>query len=251
MKPFTDEASSATAAVPIPPTLVSQSTESITADSNHLKHPTVMRESQTFSKSLAPSSGPRAPSSDRDMNGSTNVEGNLHHGEQGTKQVELMGGAVMEAIGTQNRQSKKVSHPSVADSDMRKIAEVNKDNEKRIQMFKLAIVKFVKNILTPSWKEGHLSKEAYKIIVKKVVDKVVGTLQKTDIPQTQRNIDHYVSYSETKLTNLVQVNSVSSSIPFSFLFHIFTLVYAQILVLVVTTVLICLMQAYLDRYAKS
>ncbi|XP_022133068.1 zinc finger CCCH domain-containing protein 38 isoform X2 [Momordica charantia] len=75
---------------------------------------------------------------------------------------------------------------------------------KGIRAFKFELVEFVKELLKPTWKEGHISKDVYKTIVKKVVDKVTGTLQGGHIPQTQEKIDHYLSFSKSKLTKLVQ-----------------------------------------------
>ncbi|KAK8506726.1 hypothetical protein V6N13_065858 [Hibiscus sabdariffa] len=70
--------------------------------------------------------------------------------------------------------------------------------------FKFALVEFVKDLLKPAWKEGQIGKEAYKSIVKKVVDKVTATMQGTNIPQTPEKIDQYLSFSKPKLSKLVQ-----------------------------------------------
>ncbi|KAK7410873.1 hypothetical protein VNO78_02065 [Psophocarpus tetragonolobus] len=70
--------------------------------------------------------------------------------------------------------------------------------------FKFALVEFVKELLKPTWKEGQITKEDYKTIVKKVVDKVTGTMQGANIPQTQEKIDQYLSFSKPKLNKLVQ-----------------------------------------------
>lgn len=70
--------------------------------------------------------------------------------------------------------------------------------------FKFALVEFVKDLLKPTWKDGQINKDAYKTIVKKVVDKVTSTMQGANIPQTQEKIDHYLSFSKPKLTKLVQ-----------------------------------------------
>ncbi|RZC69401.1 hypothetical protein C5167_032491, partial [Papaver somniferum] len=75
---------------------------------------------------------------------------------------------------------------------------------KGMRVFKFALVQFVKEILKPTWKEGQMSKEAHKTIVKKVVDKVTSTIQAAQIPQTQEKTDQYLSYSKPKLTKLVQ-----------------------------------------------
>ncbi|KDP24789.1 hypothetical protein JCGZ_25410 [Jatropha curcas] len=79
----------------------------------------------------------------------------------------------------------------------------NKD-VKGLRAFKFALVEFVKELLKPTWKEGQMSKDAYKNIVKKVVDKVTGTMQGANVPQTQEKIQQYLSFSKPKLTKLVQ-----------------------------------------------
>ncbi|KAK7353632.1 hypothetical protein VNO80_19083 [Phaseolus coccineus] len=75
---------------------------------------------------------------------------------------------------------------------------------KGIRAFKFALVEFVKELLKPTWKEGQITKDDYKIIVKKVVDKVTGSMQGANIPQTQEKIDNYLSFSKPKLNKLVQ-----------------------------------------------
>ncbi|KAF7834165.1 zinc finger CCCH domain-containing protein 38-like isoform X1 [Senna tora] len=80
---------------------------------------------------------------------------------------------------------------------------------KGIRAFKFALVEFVKELLKPTWKDGKINKEDYKTIVKKVVDKVTGTMQGAHIPQTQEKIDHYLTISKPKLNKLVQVSDGS------------------------------------------
>ncbi|XP_068648182.1 zinc finger CCCH domain-containing protein 38-like isoform X2 [Aristolochia californica] len=75
---------------------------------------------------------------------------------------------------------------------------------KGVRMFKFALVEFVKEMLKPTWKEGHMSKEAHKTIVKKVVDKVTSSVRVPNVPQTQEKIDSYLSHSKPKLSKLVQ-----------------------------------------------
>ncbi|CAA7053062.1 unnamed protein product [Microthlaspi erraticum] len=70
--------------------------------------------------------------------------------------------------------------------------------------FKFALVEIVKELLKPAWKDGKMNKDGYKNIVKKVVEKVTGTMQTGNVPQTQEEIVHYLSSSKPKLTNLVQ-----------------------------------------------
>eukprot|EP01018_Ginkgo_biloba_P019238 Gb_26302 [translate_table: standard] len=83
--------------------------------------------------------------------------------------------------------------------------ESKKNKEIRMmKLFRSVLAEFVKDVLKPTWREGHMSKEAFKTIVKKVVDKVTGTLQSHQIPKTQERIDQYVASSRPKLTKLVQ-----------------------------------------------
>ncbi|XP_020276202.1 uncharacterized protein LOC109850577 [Asparagus officinalis] len=174
LKPFTDEASAGTPVVLIEPSSRSPSTEPIISDSSNLKHPNVSKESQISPKSLA--SINTLPSC------SSNLEGKLQHGKE----------------------QQNTSRSNVRDHDMMEVGNVNKEDEKGIQLFKFALVEFVKEILRPSWQEGHLSKGAHKTIAKKVVDKVTGTLQGNNIPRTQGDVDRYINSCRTELTNLVQ-----------------------------------------------
>lgn len=82
---------------------------------------------------------------------------------------------------------------------------------KGMRAFKFALVEIVKELLKPAWKEGKMNKDGYKNIVKKVVEKVTGTMQSGNVPQTQEKIDHYLSASKPKLTKLVQVPSYVNS----------------------------------------
>ncbi|KAJ4896562.1 Zinc finger CCCH domain-containing protein 38 [Raphanus sativus] len=105
------------------------------------------------------------------------------------------------------------------ETDAEKVVEEEEDDEddgagdenkkkekdpKGMRAFKFSLVEIVKELLKPAWKEGGMNKDAYKNIVKKVVDKVTGAIQTGSIPQTQEKIDHYLSASKPKLTKLVQ-----------------------------------------------
>ncbi|CAN8270261.1 unnamed protein product [Cochlearia groenlandica] len=82
--------------------------------------------------------------------------------------------------------------------------EDKKGKDKGTRAFKFALVEIVKELLKPAWKEGKMNKDGYKNIVKKVVEKVTGTIQSGNVPQTQEKIDIYLSASKPKLTKLVQ-----------------------------------------------
>lgn len=70
--------------------------------------------------------------------------------------------------------------------------------------FKSSLVELIKEILKPTWKDGKITKEDYKTIVKKVTDKVTGTVQRVHIPQTREKIERYLSVSKPKVNKLIQ-----------------------------------------------
>ncbi|VFQ94971.1 unnamed protein product [Cuscuta campestris] len=79
----------------------------------------------------------------------------------------------------------------------------NKD-DKVARLFKISLIESVKEILKPTWKEGQMSREVHKTIVKKVVDKVMGSIQGGHFPKTQDKIEHYLSHSKGKISKLAQ-----------------------------------------------
>ncbi|KAI3686551.1 hypothetical protein L1987_80230 [Smallanthus sonchifolius] len=76
-------------------------------------------------------------------------------------------------------------------------------DSRSMKLFKIALADFVKEVLKPSWRQGNMSKEAFKTIVKKTVDKVSGAMKKHHIPKSQAKINHYIDSSQRKLTKLV------------------------------------------------
>lgn len=88
--------------------------------------------------------------------------------------------------------------------DQIKSPSKSKNKESRsMKLFKVALADFVKEVLKPSWREGNMSKEAFKTIVKKTVDKVSGAMKSHQIPKSQAKIDQYIVSSQRKLTKLV------------------------------------------------
>ncbi|KAL9227308.1 hypothetical protein vseg_003011 [Gypsophila vaccaria] len=79
----------------------------------------------------------------------------------------------------------------------------NKDS-RSMKLFKVAIANFVKEVLKPQWRQGNMSKEVFKTIVKKTVDKVSGAMKNHRLPKSQAKIDHYIDSSRRKLTQLVE-----------------------------------------------
>lgn len=78
-----------------------------------------------------------------------------------------------------------------------------------LRLFRVAIADFVKEVLKPSWRQGNMSKEAFKTIVKKTVDKVSGAMKSHQVPKSQAKINRYIDSSQRKLTKLVMVSSLS------------------------------------------
>lgn len=76
-------------------------------------------------------------------------------------------------------------------------------DSRSMKLFKGALADFVKEVLKPSWRQGNMSKEAFKTIVKKTVDKVSGAMKSHQVPKSQTKIDHYIDSSQGKLTKLV------------------------------------------------
>lgn len=86
-----------------------------------------------------------------------------------------------------------------------KMDEEQKES-KALRYFRAALVDFVKELVKPKWREGHLSKDAHKIIVKRTVERVLSTLQPQQTPSTEESIKQYLSASEQKISKLVEVS---------------------------------------------
>ncbi|KAK1403899.1 hypothetical protein POM88_003504 [Heracleum sosnowskyi] len=77
-------------------------------------------------------------------------------------------------------------------------------NGKSLHAFKFVLTEFVKELLNPTWNEQKIDKETFKTIAKKVVKKVIFSVQSTHIPQTQEGINNYLAVSKLKISKLVQ-----------------------------------------------
>ncbi|KAJ8769134.1 hypothetical protein K2173_000909 [Erythroxylum novogranatense] len=114
------------------------------------------------------------------------------------------GGDTKESMEIQTNNAQDSGSPEKIDEDDKHGENRKNKDVKGIRAFKFALVEFVKEILKPTWKEGQMSKDAYKNIVKKVVDKVTGTMKVASLPQTQEKIEQYLSFAKPKLTKLTQ-----------------------------------------------
>ncbi|CAL1372812.1 unnamed protein product [Linum trigynum] len=81
--------------------------------------------------------------------------------------------------------------------------EVQKES-RSARHFRTALIDCVKELLKPTWREGHLSKDAHNTIVRKSVEKVISTMQSNQVPTTPESIKHYLHFSRTKIAKLVE-----------------------------------------------
>lgn len=78
------------------------------------------------------------------------------------------------------------------------------DQESKVKNFRSALVDFVKDQVKPAWRRGRVSKDAHKMIVKKTVEKVLGTIQLNQIPNTVDLTQQYLSSLQPKIVKLVR-----------------------------------------------
>ncbi|XP_015693173.1 zinc finger CCCH domain-containing protein 36-like [Oryza brachyantha] len=70
--------------------------------------------------------------------------------------------------------------------------------------FRFHLVEHVKELVKPIWKEGNLSKDAHKLIVKKSVDKIFASVEPSQRPGTKKLIATYIEASAPKIEKLVK-----------------------------------------------
>ncbi|XP_051129511.1 zinc finger CCCH domain-containing protein 55-like [Andrographis paniculata] len=125
---------------------------------------------------------------------------------RGINEMKKMGQSSKELGESNDNESKGIEKDMESDRHGRvgeKSAAAGKD-DKIMRPFKNSLIEFVKELLKPTWKEGKMSREVHKTIVKKVVEKITSTIQADHIPRTQDKVDHYLSYSKPKIDKLVQ-----------------------------------------------
>lgn len=88
--------------------------------------------------------------------------------------------------------------------------EKDSSSSRSMKLFQVALTKFVKELLKPSWRQGNMSKEAFKTIVKRAVDKVSNSMEGRRVPKSKAKIDKYIDSSRDKLTKLVMVKKHKS-----------------------------------------
>jgi hypothetical protein len=63
---------------------------------------------------------------------------------------------------------------------------------------------YAKELLKPKWQEGIMTKEAFKTIIKKTVDKVTRTIKPDHIPNNEEKVTSYMNSARPKILKLVQ-----------------------------------------------
>ncbi|XP_022012274.1 protein FRIGIDA-ESSENTIAL 1 isoform X1 [Helianthus annuus] len=147
-------------------------------------------------------------------NNGINVDSNEAAGaktKQETKNSESKGkdhpGDVVQASKVHFSSHDSLGGPTKEVNNHKLVFDVGGDmhrESKPVRHFRAALVEFVKELVKPTWRDGKLSKDAHKLIVKKAVDKVLTTLPPEHIPSVKESIDMYLTSSQTKLMNLVE-----------------------------------------------
>lgn len=138
--------------------------------------------------------------------GGTAVSANdsLENEEYG-ETADVAVGAVLNGTPSNPNDATDVNAGEIEIDQVKTSGKKKKSKERSMKLFKISIATFVKEVLKPSWRQGNMSKEAFKTIVKKTVDKVSGAMKSHQIPKSQAKINHYIDSSRGKLTKLVMV----------------------------------------------
>ncbi|KAL3016117.1 hypothetical protein AAZX31_06G194900 [Glycine max] len=133
---------------------------------------------------------------------STTSQNNDEYGETADAEV----GAVENESLSDDVDVAKMTSGEVEINQVKSPGKRKKSKDSRsMKLFKVSIANFVKEVLKPSWRQGNMSKVAFKTIVKKTVDKVSGAMKGHRVPKSQVKISQYIDSSQRKLTKLVMV----------------------------------------------
>lgn len=108
------------------------------------------------------------------------------------------------ADGNSKLQSDGVIEKEVGVQKGRETNELDEEESKAIKYFRAVLIDFVKELMKPIWHEGRLSKDVYKVIVQKAEDKILSSLQPSQVPNTPESIKQYLSASRPKILKLIQ-----------------------------------------------
>jgi hypothetical protein len=130
------------------------------------------------------------------------------HPKETDKQAATSKQEIAASPKVDNKQEQEIASSPKVDNKQEQENIKNNNNtgkeDKTMKVFKIALVELVKEILKPKWKEGQMSRDVHKTIVKKTVDKVSSTIPGDQIPNTQDKITHYLSISKPKINKLIQ-----------------------------------------------
>ncbi|KZV43328.1 hypothetical protein F511_22402 [Dorcoceras hygrometricum] len=99
--------------------------------------------------------------------------------------------------GLQENEKQKVAVPEVDQSS-------TTGDIKVVHAFKFFLIEHIRDLLRQYWEQGKLSKDAYKIIMKKSIDKIIGSIEASKFPKTKSDHQKYVAASKSKIFELVQ-----------------------------------------------
>lgn len=117
--------------------------------------------------------------------------------------ADVAAGAVLDGTPSNPNDATDMNAGEFEIDQVKTSGKKKKSKERSMKHFKISIAAFVKEVLKPSWRQGNMSKEAFKTIVKKTVDKVSGAMKNHQVPKSQAKINHYIDSSRGKLTKLV------------------------------------------------
>ncbi|XP_075475971.1 zinc finger CCCH domain-containing protein 36-like [Primulina tabacum] len=88
------------------------------------------------------------------------------------------------------------------------VAEVDEsstsNNIKAVHSFKFFRIEHIRDLLKPYWKQGNLSRDAYKIIMKKSIDKIIRSIEASKFPKTKSDHQKYLYASNSEIFELIQ-----------------------------------------------
>lgn len=105
--------------------------------------------------------------------------------------------------GETNKSEKRADKKSKRDKDYKSDKEDHK--VRGLTLLRTAVAEHVKETLKPTWREGQMSKEAFKTIAKKAVDKVLSAIKPQHVPNTEEKVATYMVNARPKIAKLVQV----------------------------------------------
>lgn len=122
------------------------------------------------------------------------------------KKTDTDGALRLPNISLHEKDSEADSDRQLGDMDGKHLMDGNVHKEsKATRHFRSALIELVKEILKPKWREGCLKKDVHNTVVKKTLDKVLGTLQSHQVPTTVESVKQYLSLSRPKIEKLVEV----------------------------------------------